>query len=86
MKIAQGVRPCGAFIFHILIKSQLKFQFWGPYALTVALMGVKFGMDVGTCQISSPSVQCVALRGEKPQNRPLTKLNTGALGFAQSLK
>jgi len=22
MKIAQGVRPCGAFIFHILIKSQ----------------------------------------------------------------
>jgi len=22
MKIAQGVRPCGAFTFHILIKSQ----------------------------------------------------------------
>jgi len=22
MKIAQGIRPCGAFIFHILIKSQ----------------------------------------------------------------
>jgi len=22
MKIAQGVRPCGALIFHILIKSQ----------------------------------------------------------------
>jgi len=22
VKIAQGIRPCGAFIFHILIKSQ----------------------------------------------------------------
>jgi len=22
MKISQGIRPCGAFIFHILIKSQ----------------------------------------------------------------
>jgi len=31
------------------------------------------------CQISLPSVQRVALWGEKPQNRPLSKLNTGAL-------
>jgi len=35
------------------------------------------------CQISPQSVQRVALRGEKPQNRPLSKLNTGALRFVQ---
>ena len=31
------------------------------------------------CQISLPSVQRVAPLGEKPQNQPLSKLNTGAL-------
>jgi len=31
-------------------------------------MGVKFGMEEGTFG---------PLRGEKPQNRPLSKLNTG---------
>jgi len=40
----------------------------GP-TLVVAPMGVKFGV--------SP------LQGEKPQNRPLSKLNTGALRCAQ---
>jgi len=36
-------------------------------------MGVKFGTEEGThrCNVSP-------LRGEKPQNRPLSKLNTGA--------
>ena len=32
------------------------------------------------CQISPPSVH----RGEKPQNRPLSNLNTGALRFANA--
>jgi len=31
------------------------------------------------CEISPPSVQRVASAGRKPQNRPLIKLNTGAL-------
>jgi len=47
VKIAQGlagIRPCWAFI-HILIKSQLKFQFWGFYTLIVAPVGVKFCME-----------------------------------------
>jgi len=39
--IAQGIRPCGAFIFLILVKS----QFWGFYTLIVAPMGVKFGTE-----------------------------------------
>jgi len=50
-------------------------------------MGVKFGMEEGTfgplfrakfhlhrCNVSP-------LRGEKPQNRPLSKLNTGRLAL-----
>ena len=48
VKIAQGIRPCGAFIFHISIKSQQKFQFWGSYTLTSAPVEVKFGMEEGT--------------------------------------
>jgi len=46
-------------------------------------MGVKFGMEEGTFdsppprQISPPLVQRVSPAGDKPQNRPLSKLNTG---------
>jgi len=39
VKIAQGIRPCGAFIFIILVKSEYKFQFWGSYTFIVAPMG-----------------------------------------------
>ena len=48
VKIAHGIRPCGAFIFHILVKYQQKFQFWGSYTLIVAQMGVKFGTEERT--------------------------------------
>ena len=48
MKIAQGIRRCGAFIFHILIKSQQKISVLGSYTLIVVLMGVKFGAEEGT--------------------------------------
>jgi len=40
--------PLRAFIFHILVKSQQKFQFLGSYTLIVAPMGVKFGTEEGT--------------------------------------
>jgi len=68
-----NINACGAFIFHILVKSEKKFQFLWSYTLVVAPMGVKFGMEEGTFgpkgpllhgQISSPSVQRVA-RGAK---------------------
>ena len=36
------------FIFHILVKSEYKFQFLGSYTLVVEPMGVKFGMEEGT--------------------------------------
>ena len=53
-------------------------------------MGVKFGMERGLsvpspCQISPPSVQRVPLRGEKPQNWPLSKLNTGRFALRAML-
>ena len=57
----------------------------------VAPMGVKFGMEEGTfgpllhakfhpyrCNVSP-------LRGEKPQNRPLSKLNTGRFALRAML-
>jgi len=34
-------------------------------------------------QISPPSMQCVTPAGDKPQNRPMSKLNTDALHCAQ---
>jgi len=36
VKVAQGIRPCGAFIFHILAKSEQKCQFLGSYTHVVA--------------------------------------------------
>ena len=49
-------------------------------------MAVKFGMEEGPCQISPPSVQRVApARGEKPQNWPLSKLNTGRFALRAML-
>jgi len=81
MKIAQGMRPCGAFIFDILIKSQ-KFQFWGSYTLIVAPMGVKFDVEEGTfgpllhAKIHPYRCNVPPLWGEKPQNRFLSNLNT----------
>jgi len=73
VKIAQGIRPCGAFIFHISHFDQMsvKFQFLGSYTLIIAPMGVEFG----TCQNSPHRCNMSPLRGEKPQNRPMSKLN-----------
>jgi len=39
MKIAQGIRPCEAFTFHILVKSKQKFQFWGSTPLSLHRWG-----------------------------------------------
>ena len=50
-EIVQGIRPCGAFIFQISVKSELKFQFWGSYTLVVAPMGVKFGTEEGPSSV-----------------------------------
>jgi len=49
VKIAQGIRPCGAFIFHILIKSQYKFGFWGPIPLSLYRWGWPIGAMCRPC-------------------------------------
>jgi len=51
--------------------------------LTVAPIGVKFGTEGGDLRIKFHPNRCNVspLRGEKPHNRPLSKLNTGALRF-----
>jgi len=61
----------------------------GSYTLTVAPIGVKFGAEEGTlgpllhAKFHPNRCNVSPLRHEKPQNRPLSKLNTGALRFAQ---
>ena len=76
MKVAQGISPCGAFIFHILIKSPYKFQFWGPIPLPLRrwgwILAQRRGPNGGgepwfppTCQISPTSVQRVAPAKQK---------------------
>jgi len=56
----------------------------GSYTLVAAPMGVKFGMEV-TCgpvlhaKFHPHRCSTSPLRGKKPQNRPLSKLNTGGI-------
>jgi len=39
VKIAQGIRPCEAFVFRNLVKFQYNFQFWGPAPLSLHRWG-----------------------------------------------
>jgi len=60
-------------------------------SVKISVLGVLYrkrctdGMKFGTSSVPNftPSVQRVAPAGRKPQNRPMSKLNTGALRFAQ---
>jgi len=81
VKIAQGIRPCGAFIFHIPHLGVLYpyrctdgGEFWTDEGTFGPLLHAKFHLH--QCNVSP-------LRGEKPPNRPLSNLNTGALRCAQ---
>ena len=56
------------------------------YTLVVPPMGVKFGTEEGTflrAKFHPHRCNVSPLRGGKPQNRPLNKLNTGGLRCAQ---
>ena len=63
----------------------------GAYTLTVASMGVKFGTEKGTfgplllAKFYQHQCNVSPLRGEKPQNRPLSKLITGRLALSAML-
>jgi len=50
-------------------------------------MGVKFGMEEGTFGATCNDHRCNVspLRGEKPQNRPVSKLNTGRFALRAML-
>jgi len=70
----------GAYIPHF-DQISVKISVLGSYILIIAPMGVKFGMEDAKFHPHQCNVS--PLWGEKPQNRPLNKLNTGALHFAQ---
>jgi len=64
----------------------VKISVLGSYTLIVALMAVKFVMEEGTlihAKFHPHHCNVSPLRGEKPQNRPLSKLNTGTLRCVQ---
>jgi len=85
VKVAQCIRPCGAFIFHILVKIAF---LGGPTPLLLHRWGeIWHGVgDPSSCLISPPSVQRIAPGGgERTQNRPLSKLNTGRLALRAML-
>jgi len=73
MKIAEEIHPCGR--LHSTFWSNLStISVFGVLHPCRCTDGVKFGKKEGTdrCNVSP-------LRGEKSQNRPLSKLNTGGL-------
>ena len=56
----------------------VKISILGSYTLVVAPTGVKFGTeDLLRAKFHPHRCNVPPLRGEKPQNRPLSKLNTG---------
>ena len=71
-----------------LIYSEANFEVFRPAGVTRCTDGGEIwhgGGDLWTMQISPPSVQRVAPAGEKPHNRPLSKLNTGRLALRAML-
>ena len=66
-------------------------RFFAPQGRHVAPMGVKFGMEEGTfgpllhAKFHPHRCNVSPLRGEKPQNRPLSKLNTGRFALRAML-
>ena len=65
-------------------------RFFAPQGRHVAPMGVKFGAEEGTkgplrAKFHSHRCNVSPLRGEKPQNRPLSKLNTGRFALRAML-
>jgi len=68
---------------------RVKISILGSYTLVVAPMGVKFGMEEGTFLLHAKfhphRCNVSPLRGEKPQNWPLSKLNTGRFALRAML-
>ena len=69
-----------------LIYSKADFEVFAPQVRHLAPMGVKFGTEEGTkrgpllhAKFQPHRCNVLSLRGKKPQNRPLSNLNTGAL-------
>jgi len=67
----------------MLIKSEKKFQFWGSYALIVAPLGVKFGMEEGIpllhAKFNPIGATYCPCGAKKPQNWPLSNYRRFAL-------
>jgi len=83
---ARGTPLRGVYIPHF-DQISLKNQFWGSYTtLTVAPMGWNLARTRGPSSVPNFTPHWCNLSplwGEKPQNQPLSKSDTGALLFSQ---
>jgi len=90
--IKLGIGPHSSIAYFDQIS--VKISVLGSYTIIVASMGVKFGTEEGTLgPLLCRSLLCAKfhphwcnvspLRGDKPQNRHLSNLNTGELRRAQ---
>jgi len=82
-----GYKPC-KFCKNRTFRSNLSENFsFGACTPVVAPMGVKFGMEEALLHDKFHPHRCnvLPLWGEKPQNRPQSKLNTGRLALRAML-
>jgi len=63
----------------------VKISILGSYTLVVSPMGVKFGMEGLHAKFHPHRCNVSPLRGEKPLNRPLSKLSTGRFALRAML-
>jgi len=91
MKLAQGIRPCGAFIFHIWSNFSKNFSFGGPIPLPLHRWGWNLGAEEWTfgsilrAKFHPHRCSVSPLRGEKTQNRPLSNLNNQRFALRANL-
>jgi len=74
VKIAQGIRSCGAFYIPHFYQISVKISVLGSYTLIVAPMGWNLAWGWGPllhAKFHPHQCNVSLLWGEKPQNRPL---------------
>ena len=86
VKIAQVIRPCGRLYSTFRSNLSKNFNIGGPTPLWLLRWGVKFGTEpLLRAKFHPHRCNVSPLRGEKAQNRPLSKLNTGRFALRAML-
>jgi len=83
MKIAQGIAPAGRLYSRFWSNVSKNFSFWGRTPLSLHRWGRNMAWRGPLLHAKFHPKRCnmSPLWGEKPQNRPVSKLNTGRLAL-----